>query len=159
MRGFRGFICIFVLILGLAAVPASGQGIGDILRLLRPEILRQLNGDVVRLLNELPKYDSPNKEMIGRLFAHGGLGHAKLGKDGVHRLTVRVPPGQFIWRPAIVVMGHEGDLELDFANEDPFSHHAVILPSDGGRVIMTLPQFERGRARIHLDAPGLYWFG
>jgi PQQ system protein len=145
----------------LAALPASvsAQGIGSLLRLLRPEVLRQLNGDMVRLVNELPAVDDQNKAIIGRLFAHGGLGHAKLGKDGVHRMTVRVPSGQFIWRPAIIVMGHGGELEIEMKNEDKFSHHQMLLPNNGGRVFMHVPQFEKGKARIRLDDPGLYWFG
>ena len=153
-----------VLILAAVAigVPALGtaQAVGELLRLFRPEVLRQLNGDTVRLLNFLPEVNHQNKAIVGRLFASGGLGHAKRGKDGVHRLLVRVPPGgQFIWRPAIVVMGHPGPLELEFSNQDEFSHHQVLLPNNGGRVFMQIPQFERGVARIELDGPGLYWFG
>ncbi len=135
------------------------QGIGQIIRMLRPEVLHQLNGDVVRLVNFLPEVDGPNRAIVGRLFAHGGLGHAKLGRDGVYRLGVRVPSGQFMWRPAIIVMGHGGDLELEFRNLDAYSHHQVILPNNGGRVFLDLPQYEKGMARIHLDDPGLYWFG
>src|SRR5579884_101123 len=159
MRYYKVSLLAAALGLGLLPVSARGQGIGDVLRLLRPEVLRQLNGDVVRLVNFLPQVDGQNRAIVGRLFAHGGLGHAKLGKDGVYRLLIRVPSGQFIWRPAIIVMGHAGDLELDISNEDEFSHHAAILPSNGGRVFMILPQYERRRARLHLDAPGYYWFG
>ena len=68
-------------------------------RLLRPSVLKQLNPDVVRLLNELPNVDEPNKAVIARLFAHGGLSHAERGSDGVMRDTIRVPENQFIWQP------------------------------------------------------------
>jgi hypothetical protein len=47
---------------------------------------------VVRLVNELPEVDEPNKEIIARLFPHGGLEHARVGDDGVMHAEVRVPP-------------------------------------------------------------------
>jgi PQQ system protein len=128
-------------------------------RLLRPSVLKQLNPRVVRLVNELPRVDDPNEEIIARLFAHGGLGHAKVGGDGVMRATVRVPKGEYIWYPAIIVMPRGGELELDFYNEDPFSYHAAFLPNVGNRHALFLPINSRGRARIRLDQPGLYWFG
>jgi PQQ system protein len=128
------------------------------LGLLRPNTLKQLNPRVVRLVNELPRVDHPNEDIVGRLFAHGGLAHAKRGKDGVMRAKVRVPPNQFIWEPAIVVMPRAGDLELEFQNEDQTLHMA-FLPSNGERVLLQLPDHSGGTARVHLDEPGLYWFG
>ena len=127
-------------------------------RLLRPGVLKQLNPDVVRLLNELPELDDPNEAIVARLFAHGGLSHAARGADGVFRDEVRVPKHEYIWRPAIIVMERGGDLELDIANEDEVGHIA-FLPSNGDRRIVELPVQQRGKARIHLDQPGLYWFG
>jgi PQQ system protein len=56
-------------------------------------------------------------------------------------------------------MRQEGELELEFYNEDPYSHHAAYLPSNGGPVMVTFGPGERGRARLQLDGPGLYWFG
>lgn len=131
----------------------------DYVRLLRPSVLKQLNPRVVRLVNELPKVDDPNEEIVARLFAHGGLAHAKTGTDGVMRANVRVPPGEYIWYPAIVVMPRGGELELDFYNEDPYSYHAAFLPNAGNRQALILPVRSHGRARIRLDQPGLYWFG
>src|ERR671933_814279 len=96
-------------LLGVAACAHLG--------LLRPNTLKQLNPRVVRLVNELHRVDNPNEDIVGRLFPHGGLATAKLGKDGVMRAKVRVPPNQFIWEPAIVVMPRAGDLELEFQNE------------------------------------------
>jgi len=127
-------------------------------RLLRPSVLKQLNPDVVRLLNELPAVDHPNEEIIARLFAHGGLSYAKEGADGVMRDRIRIPKNEFIWRPAIIRMPHSGELELDFTNEDQTLHMA-LLPSNGQRVLLQLPMQQSGRARIRLDQPGLYWFG
>jgi|1186.fasta_scaffold216391_2 PQQ system protein len=128
------------------------------IRLLRPSVLKQLNPDVVRLLNELPAVDHPNEEIIARLFAHGGLSYAKEGSDGVMRDRIRVPKNEFIWRPAIIRMPHSGELELDITNEDQTLHMA-LLPSNGQRVLLQLPMQQSGRARIRLDQPGLYWFG
>jgi PQQ system protein len=141
------------------AAAAPAQSVGEILRLLRPEVLRQLNGDVVRLVNFLPAVDGQNKAIIGRLFAHGGLGHAKLQRDGSHRFTIRIPSGQFIWRPAIVVMGKPGDLDVEVRNDDEFSYHAIFLPNTGGRMSMILPRGATKQTRITLDSPGMYWFG
>lgn len=152
-------MCTAALATLFAALALSGCRAEEYLRLLRPKVLKQLNPDVVRLVNELPSVDEPNKKMIGRLFAHGGLGHAKKDKDGVFKAKIHVPAGQFIWQPAIISMPEGGTLELEFENRDDWSHHAALLPSDGGRVFLELPQYERGRARITLSQPGLYWFG
>jgi PQQ system protein len=128
------------------------------LGLLRPNTLKQLNPRVVRLVNELHRVDNPNEDIVGRLFAHGGLATAERGKDGVMRSRIRVPPDQFIWEPAIIVMPQSGDLELEFQNEDQVLHMA-FLPSNGGRALLQLPDHTGGLARVHLDEPGLYWFG
>jgi PQQ system protein len=131
----------------------------EYVRLLRPSVLRQLNPRVVRLVNELPEVDAPNKEIVGRLFAHGGLAHASRGSDGVYRAHINVPAGQYIWEPAIIVMERGGEIELDFANHDPFAYHAAILPSNGARQFLMLPAHKAGTARLRLDGPGYYFFG
>lgn len=138
-----------------SAVALSGC---DYVRLLRPSVLKQLNPRVVRLVNELPAVGEPNKEIVARLFAHGGLEHAKDGADGVMRAPIRVPEGQLMWYPSIVVMDHAGELELTFSNEDDGTHMA-FLPNDGERVVAVLPRHQGATARIHLSQPGLYWFG
>jgi PQQ system protein len=127
-------------------------------RLLRPSVLKQLNPDVVRLLNELPTVDNPNEAIVARLFAHGGLSHARRGNDGVYRDEIRVPKHQYIWRPAIIVMERGGELELDFANEDG-AFHIALMPSNDNRRMVELPVHQRGRVRVRLDQPGYYWFG
>jgi PQQ system protein len=131
----------------------------EYVRLLRPSVLKQLNPRVVRLVNELPEIDQPNEEIVGRLFAHGGLGHAVKGADGVYRARINVPAGQYIWEPSIIVMKEAGELELDFSNHDPFSYHAAFLPSNGARQMLILPAHKRGTARIQLNGPGYYFFG
>lgn len=128
------------------------------LKLLRPSALKQLDTDVVALVNELPKVDHPNEAIVARLFAHGGLTRAVMGADGVMRDGITVPMNEFIWKPAIIVMPQAGELELDISNEDQ-AHHIAFMPSNGERQVLDLPARTRGRVRIHLDEPGLYWFG
>ena len=150
MRRFAmPFLLLFLLVLSAC----------EYVRLLRPSVLKQLNPRVVRLVNELPEVDQPNEEIVGRLFAHGGLGHAVKGSDGVYRARINVPPGQYIWEPAIIVMKDEGELELDISNHDPVSYHAAILPSNGSRELLMLPMHARGTARLRLNGPGYYFFG
>jgi PQQ system protein len=127
-------------------------------RLLRPKALKQLDPPMVELVNELPDLDNPNEEIIGRLFPHGGLSHASLGSDGVFRADIAVPENQYIWRPAVIVLEHPGKVELDFSNEDNV-HHMAFLPSEGERQVLDLPVHTRGRAKLVLTHPGLYWFG
>ena len=143
---------------GVVLLLAATLSSCDYVRLLRPSVLKQLNPHVVRLVNELPAVDHPNEAMVARLFAHGGLSHATLGKDGVFRDEIRVPEHAYIWQPAIIVMERGGELELDLANEDQ-TLHIAFLPSNGNRRVVELPVHERGKARIRLDQPGLYWFG
>ena len=152
-------LSLAILALALAFTVVALLGFGDYLRLLRPKVLKQLNPDVVRLLNELPEVDHQNEVIVGRLFAHGGLATAQLSEDGVYRSTIEVEEGEYLWKPAIIVMEKSGVLELEFFNPDKFSHHAALLPSNGNRVIVKLPPLERAKARIELDGPGLYWFG
>ena len=130
----------------------------EYVRLLRPKVLKQLNPRVVRLVNELPEVDKPNEAIVARLFAHGGLSHAELGRDGVFRDRIYVPKNQYIWYPAIIVMERGGELELEFSNDDVVTH-AAFVPSDGDRQTLILPVKQAGRVRVTLNQPGLYWFG
>ncbi|MBW3570141.1 MAG: copper oxidase [Gemmatimonadetes bacterium] len=130
----------------------------EYVRLLRPSVLKQLNPDVVRLVNELPAVDDPNGRVVARLFAHGGLSHATQGRDGVFRDVVTIPENQFIWRPAIIRMARGGELEIEVHNADQ-NLHAIFAPSIPERQAMMLPMHTAGRVRIRLDQPGLYWFG
>ena len=152
MARFRILRTLFPL-LGIAALSSC-----EYVRLLRPSVLKQLNPRVVRLVNELPRVDDPNEEVVARLFAHGGLDHAKTGSDGVMRATVRVPKNEYLWEPAVIIMPRGGDLELDFSNDDQVDH-AAFLPSNGGRQVLAIPIRQRGRARLRLDQPGYYFFG
>ena len=125
--------------------------------LLRPSVLRLLNPRMVALVNELPNVDQQNKEIIGQLFAQGGLGHAVEGPGGVMHITIRIPDGQLLWEPAVVVMPHVGKLELEFQNDDQY-FHLPYLPSNGDRQVLELPTHTAGRVQIELDEPGFYTF-
>ncbi len=128
------------------------------LRLLRPSVLKQLNPRVVALVNALPALDRPNKAMLGRVFIHGGLAHAKKGPDGRLHAELRIPPGELIWKPSVIVMPHGGDLDLELINDDPWDFHSAVLPSNGDKQWIWLPMLSRGRATLNLDGPGYYWF-
>ncbi|HET7587035.1 MAG TPA: MSMEG_3727 family PQQ-associated protein [Gammaproteobacteria bacterium] len=145
----------WLVLVPLVAVLLVGCGYT---KLLRPSVLKQLNPDVVALVNELPEVDHPNEAILGRLFVHGGLTHADVGDDGVMRAAIRVPLQEYIWKPAIIVMPHGGRLQVDISNDD-VDHHMAFMPSDGGRRILDLPGHTRGRIEINLMEPGLYWFG
>ena len=140
-------ILLFVVVVGWQYV-----------RLLRPSVLEQLNPDVVQLLNALPELDRPNKAIVARLFAHGGLSHAEVGPDGVMHDQIGVAANQFIWQPSIIVMPKAGELELTFSNDDQ-NFHIAFMPSDGDRQVLQLPAKTGGHVRVRLDQPGLYWFG
>jgi PQQ system protein len=127
-------------------------------KLLRPNVLKQLDTDVAAMVNELPEVDHPNEAIIGRLFVHGGLSRATLGPDNVMRDEISVPENQYIWKPAIIVMQQPGRLELDISNADQ-NHHIAFMPSDGERQVLDLPVHTRGRVAVTLSQPGLYWFG
>lgn len=143
------------LIAAAIALPLGGCSYA---KLLRPNTFKQLNPDVVAMVDELPEVDHPNEAILGRLFVHGGLTHAQPGADGMMHAAVRVPLQQYIWKPAIIVMPHGGRLQVDFSNDD-VDHHMAYMPSDGGREVLDLPSHTRGQVEIALSQPGLYWFG
>lgn len=78
----RRFIGLSVAVVFLLVLGVTAAIFPDYFRLLRPSVLKQLDPQVVALVNELPGVDKQNKEIIGRLFAHGGLADAKKGRDG-----------------------------------------------------------------------------
>ena len=130
----------------------------DYAGLARPSVVSELTPPVVRLVNELPDLDAPNKALVAQLYAVGGLSHADEGADGVMRVMVSVPPHRMMWQPAVIDMPHGGALELRFSNYDE-AFRMAYLPSDGGQQVLELPVHEGGVASIRLDQPGLYWFG
>lgn len=127
------------------------------LRLLRPAVLKQLTPATAELVDYLPRLDSPNDAVVGRLFAQGGLSHARLGPDGVMRDRVRVRVGKVVWEPSILVLPRGGTLEVEVTNEDENTHIAYF-PSRGANQVLVLPPHSAGRLRISLSDPGLYTF-
>jgi PQQ system protein len=101
--------------------------------------------------------DKQNKATLGRLLAHGGLGHAEEGPDGRMRAQVRIALDELAWDPAIIVMPHAGDLELEVINDDD-NTHCALFPSNGDNQFMWLVNHSRGTASLNLDGPGYYWF-
>ncbi len=51
-------------------------------------------------------------------------------------------------------MPRPGELEVELFNDDPYVHHAAILPSNGDKKYVMLPIQSRGRVRLTLDGPG-----
>lgn len=127
------------------------------LRLLRPRVLEQLTPPVVELVDYLPNVDEPNKAVLARLFATGGLTKARVHRDGVMRASMRIRRDQLIYEPSIIVMPRAGELEVALRNEDE-AVHLIFLPSNGDRQVLVLRQHRGGTARIRLDQPGIYTF-
>lgn len=142
---------------GLAAVAVALAGC-EYAGLLRPGVLRQVDPEMAVLLNELPQLDEPNEALIGRVYATGGASRVKVGADGVMRDEIRIPKDEYLWYPAIIIMPRGGVLELDIANEDQ-RPHAILMPNNNDRELTRLPAGTRGKVRVQLDHPGLYWFG
>lgn len=141
----------------LLALAALALGGCSYLRLLRPSVLKQLTPETVELVDYLPRIDHPNKAIVGRLFAQGGLSRARLGSDGVMRDRIRVRHRAAVWEPSIVVLPRGGELELMVSNEDEGTHIAYF-PSNGTNQVLVLPAHTAGRVRVRLDDPGLYSF-
>jgi PQQ system protein len=141
-----------LVVLSAAALTACGP-----LRLLRPRVLEQLTPPVVELVDYLPNVDEPNKAVLARLFATGGLTKARVHPDGVMRASMRIRRDQLIYEPAIIVMPRAGELEVALRNEDE-TVHLIFLPSNGERQVLVLQQHKGGTARIRLDHPGVYTF-
>ena len=101
--------------------------------------------------------DKQNKATLGRLLAHGNLARAEEGPDGRMRAQVRIAPDELVWDPAIIVMPHAGDLEVEVINDDD-NTHCALFPSNGDNQFMWLVNHSRGTASLNLDGPGYYWF-
>jgi PQQ system protein len=106
---------------------------------------------------ELPGLDKQNGATLGRLLGPGNLKHAEEGPDGRMRGQLRIPPDELVWDPRILVMPHGGDLDIELVNDDQ-NTHCALLPSNGDRQFIWLPNSSRGTATINLDGPGYYWF-
>lgn len=101
--------------------------------------------------------DKQNGAAIGRLLNHGGLAHAEEGSDGRMRIQVSIPEDELTYSPSIIVMPHEGELEIEFFNDDKNTHCAMI-PSNGDYQWIWLPNHSTGKVTVELDGPGYYWY-
>ena len=107
---------------------------------------------------ELQGLAKQNGATIGRLLANGNIGRAEEGPDGRMRARIRIPPDELVWDPAVLVMPHGGDIELELINDDKNTHCAV-LPSNGDTQFIWLVNHSKGTATLELDGPGYYWYG
>lgn len=108
----RRFVVLSVLVVVLLGLGLATVVFPDYVRLLRPRVLKQLDPQVVALVNELPAVDKQNKEIIGRLFAHGGLAHAKarITLDGPGYYWFGCPVGNHVGRGMLGQILVKGDV-------------------------------------------------
>jgi PQQ system protein len=107
---------------------------------------------------ELQGLAKQNGATIGRLLANGNIGRAEEDPDGRMRARIRIPLDQLVWDPAVLVMPHGGDIELELINDDK-NTHCALLPSNGDSQFIWLVNQSRGMATLNLDGPGYYWYG
>jgi PQQ system protein len=108
------------------------------------------------MLSELG-LDRQNKGTLGRLLGTGRIGRAEEGTDGRMHARIRIPPDELVWDPAVLVMPHGGDLDLELINDDK-NTHCALLPSNGDSQFLWLVNHSQGTATLNLDGPGYYWF-
>jgi PQQ system protein len=106
----------------------------------------------------LPELIKQNGATLGRLLARGNVGHAEEGAGGRMHAQVRIPVDELAWDPAVLVMPHGGELELELINDD-MNTHCALLPSNGDSQFIWLVNYSRGTATLRLDGPGYYWYG
>jgi PQQ system protein len=107
---------------------------------------------------QLKELGKQNGATIGRLLATGNVGHAEEGPDGRMHARVRIPLDELAWDPAVLVLPHGGELELELVNDDQ-NTHCALLPSNGDSQFIWLVNHSRGTATLKLDGPGYYWYG
>jgi PQQ system protein len=107
---------------------------------------------------ELAGLAKQNGAALGRLLANGNIGRAEEGPDGRMRARIRIQPDELVWDPAVLVMPHGGDIELELINDD-MNTHCALLPSNGDHQFIWLVNHSRGTATLNLDGPGYYWYG
>ncbi len=107
---------------------------------------------------QLQELGKQNGATIGRLLVTGNVGTAEEGSDGRMHATVRIQPDQLAWDPAVLVLPHGGELELELINDD-LNTHCALLPSNGDSQFIWLVNHSRGMATLKLDGPGYYWYG
>src|SRR5579875_2417248 len=96
---------------------------------------------------ELAGLSKQNGASIGRLLATGKIGYAEEGPDGRMSARIRIPPDELSWEPAVLVLPHGGDLDLELTNDD-LNTHCALLPSNGDFKFLWLVNQSRGTASI-----------
>jgi PQQ system protein len=107
---------------------------------------------------EVPGLGKQNGAAIGRLLANGNVAHAEERPDGRMHATIRIHLDELVWDPAVLVLPHGGDLDLELINDDG-NTHCALLPSNGDSQFIWLVNNSRGTATLSLDGPGYYWYG
>ena len=105
----------------------------------------------------VPELIKQNGATIGRVLAIGNVGRAQERADGRMHATVRINVDELAWDPAVLVMPHGGELELELINDD-MNTHCALLPSNGDSKFIWLVNHSRGTATLNLDGPGYYWY-
>jgi len=105
----------------------------------------------------LPELEKQNGATIGRLLANGNLGHAEERSDGRMHAEIRIPKDQMVFDPAVLVVPHGGEIELEIFNDDD-NTHCALMPSNGDSQFIWLVNKSRGTATLSLDGPGYYWY-
>jgi PQQ system protein len=98
-----------------------------------------------------------NGATIGRLLANGNLGRAEEKSDGRMHAQIRIPQDQLVFDPAVLVLPHGGELDLEIFNDDD-NTHCALMPSNGDSQFIWLVNHSRGTATLRLDGPGYYWY-
>jgi len=106
---------------------------------------------------QLAELAKQNGTTIGRLLATGKVGNAEEGPDGRMKATIRIRLDELAFDPAVLVLPHGGDLDLELINDDK-NTHCALLPSNGDSQFIWLVNHSRGTATVNLDGPGYYWF-
>ena len=99
-----------------------------------------------------------NGATLGRVLGRGNIGYAEDGPDGKMTATVRIPEDELVFDPGVLVLPHEGEVEITFINDDKNTHCAV-LPCNEDYKIIWLVNHSKGTANLTLDGPGYYWYG
>ncbi|MGH3252688.1 MAG: MSMEG_3727 family PQQ-associated protein [Trebonia sp.] len=102
--------------------------------------------------------DRQNSASLGRLLGRGKVGGAEERPDGTMHARIRIPEDELTWDPAVLVLPHGGDVEIEIVNDD-YNTHCAVLPSNGDSKFIWLPCLSKGTATLNLDGPGYYWYG
>jgi PQQ system protein len=102
--------------------------------------------------------DKQNSAALGRVLGRGNVGHATEGPDGKMHARVTIPVDQLSWDPAVLVLPHGGEVEIELVNDD-YNTHCAVLPSNGDSKFIWLTCLSKGKATLELDGPGYYWYG